>query len=207
MRVQLLQAMIIAASAMVATTFTLNNARSVRRSTAIMAKKMKRKKSGFGQMSDGEEETAASASVWLPVRGLASREDLPTEENQVKLVDTMAQQLMDPRTNPNGAVSVVNYNSKRTYCFSASCSSCKIPLTKAKILDPNEETDNVDPRLECDFCGSTYNLRTGKVLSEDKESRGLLDGLVKGFMSKNNKVPLATYELGDKGGKVMINIS
>ena len=115
----------------------------------------------------------------------------------------MADQLIDGAVNPTGAVSVVNFKGN-TYCFASSCPSCKVPLAKAKILDPTAETGS-DPRVCCDFCSATFNVRTGDRV-EDAGGAGFLGGIVKGLMSAQEKVPLATYNLGEKGGKVLINL-
>eukprot|EP00566_Odontella_aurita_P026522 CAMPEP_0113552820 /NCGR_PEP_ID=MMETSP0015_2-20120614/15274_1 /TAXON_ID=2838 /ORGANISM="Odontella" /LENGTH=180 /DNA_ID=CAMNT_0000453829 /DNA_START=248 /DNA_END=793 /DNA_ORIENTATION=- /assembly_acc=CAM_ASM_000160 len=152
----------------------------------------------------GGEEVVARRTNWVPVSGISSMGDLPQEENKVKFVDTEADQLIDGAVNPTGAVSVVTYEGK-TYCFASSCSSCKIPLTKAKVLPPNEETGGSDPRISCDFCSATYNVRTGERV-EDVGGSGLLGGLVKGLMSAKDKEALPTYDLGERDGKVLINL-
>eukprot|EP00586_Coscinodiscus_wailesii_P022981 CAMPEP_0172500278 /NCGR_PEP_ID=MMETSP1066-20121228/136367_1 /TAXON_ID=671091 /ORGANISM="Coscinodiscus wailesii, Strain CCMP2513" /LENGTH=172 /DNA_ID=CAMNT_0013274421 /DNA_START=303 /DNA_END=821 /DNA_ORIENTATION=+ len=138
---------------------------------------------------------------WMAIPSLKT---LPKEQGEVKLVETFVETLKDPRTNPNGAVSVVNYGGQ-TYCLSSSCSSCKIPLTKAKILEANEETGGKDPRIACDFCGSTYNIRTGEPVADAEANRGLVGGVMKGIFSKNEKTSLATYDLGERNGAVMIS--
>mmetsp|Transcript_9512 Transcript_9512/g.19719 ORF Transcript_9512/g.19719 Transcript_9512/m.19719 type:complete len:249 (+) Transcript_9512:15-761(+) len=136
---------------------------------------------------------------WSPVSGLPSLKALPQEEGVVKLVDTLVPALINKQTNPTGAVSIVNYMGT-TYCFSSSCSSCKIPVTQARVLPPNEETGNKDPRLQCDFCGATYNLRTGEPVKKE-------GGKLLGFLfSKSENVPLPVYALGEQGGKVFINV-
>jgi nitrite reductase/ring-hydroxylating ferredoxin subunit len=72
-------------------------------------------------------------------------------------------------------------------------------LTKAKVLDANEES-GADARLQCDFCGATYNLRNGVPV--EKEGGKLL-----GFLfSKGEKETLPVYGLGEKKGKVFINV-
>lgn len=116
----------------------------------------------------------------------------------------MADQLMNGATNPTGAVSIVNYEGK-TYCFSSSCSNCKIPLSKAKVFPPNEETGGVEPRLSCDFCKATYNIRTGERV-EKAEQPGLLGGVVSGLFAAQDEVNLPTYDLGEKSGQVLINL-
>jgi nitrite reductase/ring-hydroxylating ferredoxin subunit len=141
---------------------------------------------------------------WVPVQGVTSMADLPQEENVVKLVDTMAEQLIDRGTNPTGAVSVVNYEGK-TYCFASSCKCCQIPLAKAQVLAPNEESGGTNPRVSCDFCKATYNIRTGARLA-DAEKPGLLGGIVVGLFSKSDKIPLPIYDLGEKKGQVLINL-
>merc|ERR1712232_1195483 len=120
-------------------------------------------------------------------------------------IDTMATELIDGATNPTGAVAVANYGDK-TYCFSASCPSCKIPLVKAKVYPPNDETNNADPRLSCDFCKATFNVKTGDRLAESAESSGIFGNVVKGLFSAQDSVPLQTYDLGEKDGKVLINL-
>lgn len=63
---------------------------------------------------------------------------------------------------------------------------------------PAKETK--DGRLQCDFCGATYNLRTGEPV--EKEGGKLL-----GFLfSKSEKEKLPVYALGEKGGKVFISM-
>ena len=124
-------------------------------------------------------------------------------ELQVKFVDTQAPTLIDGAVNPTGAVSVVNFKGK-TYCFASSCPSCKVPLAKAKVLDPTDETGS-NPRVCCDFCSATFNVRTGDRV-EDAGGAGFLGGIVKGLMSAQEKVPLQTYDLGEKNGKVLINL-
>lgn len=150
-------------------------------------------------ISGSESSEATSPKGNWAQTSIKSIKSLPQEKNEVKLVETNVPSLIDKNTNPKGAVSIVNYNDK-TYCFSSACASCKIPLTKAKILDPTDDTGN-DARIQCDFCGATYNLRSGAPVQ--KESGKLL-----GFLfSKSENVPLPTYGLGEQGGKVFINVS
>ena len=150
----------------------------------------------------GDMETGTKTN-WVPVEGMSSMKDLPQEENSVKLVDTHADQLINGATNPTGAVSVVNYSGK-TYCFASSCSRCQIPLTKAKVLPPSDETGE-NPRISCDFCKATYNIRTGERV-ENAEKPGLIGGVVTGLFSKSDEVPLPIYDLGEKSGQVLINL-
>lgn len=152
---------------------------------------------------ESDLSSSKKKSNWVPVQGVSSLADLPNEQGSVKLVDTMAEQLMNSATNPTGAVSIVNYNGK-TYCFSSSCARCQIPLTKASVLEPTAET-GTDPRLSCDFCKATFNIRTGEMV-QDSSKAGLLGGIVTTLFSKTEKVPLKIYDLGEKNGSVLINL-
>merc|ERR1711906_94918 len=50
-----------------------------------------------------------------------------------------------------------------------------------------------DPRLACDFCGSTYNMRTGAPVKKEK-------GKMLGFLfSKSEDKTLPVYGLGEQG--------
>jgi nitrite reductase/ring-hydroxylating ferredoxin subunit len=156
------------------------------------------------QSVSGDVGSSSSSKRWVPVAGLKSAKDLSTiEQGKVTLVDTMAPALMDRGTNPTGAVSVIRYE-QNTYCASSSCASCKIPLTKAKVLEPTDETGN-DPRLACDFCSATYNLRTGERVTNVQPS-GILGGIAKVLLSAQESAPLPVYELGEAKGKVVINL-
>eukprot|EP00560_Eucampia_antarctica_P001900 CAMPEP_0197833432 /NCGR_PEP_ID=MMETSP1437-20131217/19023_1 /TAXON_ID=49252 ORGANISM="Eucampia antarctica, Strain CCMP1452" /NCGR_SAMPLE_ID=MMETSP1437 /ASSEMBLY_ACC=CAM_ASM_001096 /LENGTH=204 /DNA_ID=CAMNT_0043437497 /DNA_START=77 /DNA_END=691 /DNA_ORIENTATION=- len=158
---------------------------------------------GINQLG-GPQSGAAKKTNWVPVSGISSMNDLPQEENSVKVVDTMAKVLTNIATNPTGAVSVVNF-AGNTYCFSSSCPSCKFPMIKATVLPPNEETEDKNPRVTCDFCKATYNIKTGAVLKESSPT-GLVGGIVKGLFSAKEKEPLPTYDLGEKNGQVLINL-
>lgn len=168
-----------------------------------MRKGRKSLRKTVGGLSPPPSSTSSTTSNknWMAIPNLKT---LPQEQGVVKLVETFAETLKDPRTNPNGAVSVVNYKGQ-TYCVSSSCSSCKIPLTKAKILEGNEETGGKDPRIACDFCGSTFNLRTGEPVADAETNRGLMGGIMKGVFSRNEKANLATYDLGERNGAVVIS--
>ena len=141
--------------------------------------------------------SSAPTSNWAQT-SIPSIKSLPQDKNKVEVIETDVFSLIDKGTNPKGAVSIVNYEDK-TYCFSSSCASCKIPLTKAKVLEPNEESGD-DARLQCDFCGATYNLKTGEPVQKE-------GGKLLGFLfSKSDDVPLPVYGLGEQGGKVFINV-
>jgi len=152
----------------------------------------------------GGEMESSKKTNWVEVKGVSSMTDLPQVENEVRLVDTMADQLINKGTNPTGAVSVVNFEGK-TYCFASSCACCAIPLAKAKVLPPNDETGGTNPRLSCDFCKTTYNIRTGAKV-ENAEKPGIIGGVVVGLFSKSDKIPLPIYDLGEKNGQVLINL-
>lgn len=154
-------------------------------------------------LSNDSTSSKKKNNNWVPVQGLSSLADLPKEQGSVKLVDTMAEQLMNTATNPTGAVSIVNYKDT-TYCFSSSCARCQIPLSKASVLEPSAET-GTDPRLSCDFCKATFNIRTGEQV-EDSSKAGLIGGIVTTLFSKTDKVLLKVYDLGEKNGSVLINL-
>ena len=78
-------------------------------------------------------------------------------------------------------------------------------MTKAKVLPPNDETENKAPRVTCDLCKSTYNLKTGAKL-EAIESAGIFGGIAKAVLGSKDTGSLATYELGEKNGKIMFTM-
>ena len=148
-----------------------------------------------------KKESGGNKGNWIQTT-IPSIKSLPRERDVVRVVETGVSALIDRGTNPNGAVSIVNRGGE-TYCFSSSCASCKIPLTKARVLGPNDETgggDGGDARIQCDFCGATYNLRTGAPVREE-------GGKVLGFLFGGSKgASLPVYGLGERGGKVFINL-
>ena len=148
-----------------------------------------------------KKKESGSKGNWIQTT-IPSIKSLPRERDVVRVVETGVSALIDRGTNPNGAVSIVNRGGE-TYCFSSSCASCKIPLTKARVLGPNDETgggDGGDARIQCDFCGATYNLRTGAPVREES-------GKVMGFLFGGSKgASLPVYGLGERGGKVFINL-
>jgi nitrite reductase/ring-hydroxylating ferredoxin subunit len=157
--------------------------------------------SDSGMGSSGRISSSSSTN-WIIVPK-ATPKDLPKEEGKVSLLETQALPLVDRNTNPMGAVSVLKYGPE-TFCFSVQCPSCKIPLTKAKALPPNEETGGKAPRIACDFCKSTYSLKTGQKLGA-QEGGGLLGSLVKNVMAANNDsdAPLPVYKLGEKDNRIL----
>lgn len=78
-------------------------------------------------------------------------------------------------------------------------------MTKARVLEPNEETSGKDPRIVCDFCSATYNLRTGERLTSVQKG-GLLGGVMKNLFDRQLTKALPVYELGEAKGRVVINI-
>jgi len=155
------------------------------------------KPKSIGGTDGASKSDSKSTNTWVQT-SIPSIKSLPSEKKVVKLVDTQVPSLINKQTNPTGAVSIVNYNDK-TYCFSSSCASCQIPLTKAKVLEANDET-NKEARLQCDFCGATYNLRTGSPVTKE-------DGKLLGFLfSKSEDKKLPVYGLGEQGGKVFIRL-
>eukprot|EP00547_Thalassionema_nitzschioides_P000934 CAMPEP_0194205000 /NCGR_PEP_ID=MMETSP0156-20130528/4369_1 /TAXON_ID=33649 /ORGANISM="Thalassionema nitzschioides, Strain L26-B" /LENGTH=180 /DNA_ID=CAMNT_0038931149 /DNA_START=180 /DNA_END=722 /DNA_ORIENTATION=- len=150
---------------------------------------------GLGQnMSQG-------GGKWYPVEGVKSIEDLDLAEGKITVVPTKIDALTQ-FTNPEGAISVVKYGSS-VYCMSVGCASCEIPLDKAEVLEPSEETGN-EPRLSCSFCQATYNLRTGERVTSAGKG-GLMSGMMKGLFSKQESKPLPVYALGEKKGQVFLN--
>jgi len=192
------------------------NTRSIG-STALMMAKASGRKGSIRKNMEGSKKSGGKGigggnafmdknTNWLPVKGISSAADLPTETegNTIKLADTYADVLMDGATNPNGAVCIIAYGGK-TYCCAVNCPTCKIPMDKSTMYEPNIETDNVDPRLCCSFCKATFNLRTGAQI-ENADRAGIMGGIVKGLFSASSKTPMKTYELGEKNGQIVINL-
>jgi nitrite reductase/ring-hydroxylating ferredoxin subunit len=138
---------------------------------------------------------------WCPV---PPGQKLPTEEGAVMLMDTMLTTLKNGATNPTGAVGVVKY-AGQTYCFSSACPSCKIPLVKAKVFPGvvDAAAENKAPRLACDFCKSTYNLKSGNKMAA-VETGGFFGSIVKSVMQSQASGGLPIYKLGEKNGKLLI---
>lgn len=153
-----------------------------------------------GKKSPMDMDGDSGVSRWC---ALPRGTKLPKAENEVQFIDTNLPTLVDKSVNPTGAVSVLKYKDN-TYCFSASCPSCKIPLKKAKAFDP--EPGQKGPRLVCDFCKSTYSLSNGARLKSEKPG-GIFGGLVQTVLSANadNSSPLPLYQLGELDGKLVID--
>ena len=78
-------------------------------------------------------------------------------------------------------------------------------MIKGKVLPPNDETDNKAPRISCDLCKATYNLKTGEKL-ETTEASGLFGGIAKAVLGSNEEGDMDTYQLGEKDGNIMFNM-
>jgi nitrite reductase/ring-hydroxylating ferredoxin subunit len=160
---------------------------------------MGRKGSTGGGMGDAVSASTSGAS-WIPIQ--VSAKSLPVDENRVGLIDTNLITMKNAQTNPTGAVSVIKY-SGQTYCFAVNCPSCQIPLTKATCL-PGTEESSQQPRLVCDFCKATYNVKTGARLVSAVPNAGFLGGIAKSLFGAKESGPLPVYKLGEKGGKLLI---
>lgn len=82
-------------------------------------------------------------------------------------------------------------------------------MTKAKALPPNEETQRTNnaPRVACDFCQSTYNLKSGERLESQQGNGGLFGGIAKAVLGANkDSGPLNIYQLGEKNDKIMFSM-
>ena len=164
--------------------------------------------SGIGSASaSGSSDTAGlSSTKWIQTP-LSKNELSKVQDRKVSLLDTNVPKLKDGLTNPTGAVSVAKSNGE-TFCFSSSCPSCKIPLTKAKILGPSSSRPS-SSAVACDFCKSAYDLKSGKKIevSPEEAGGGLFAGIAQNlFKAQGNNDPLKLYQLGEKDGKLLISL-
>jgi nitrite reductase/ring-hydroxylating ferredoxin subunit len=98
------------------------------------------------------------------------------------------------------------YDDDHVHFFLKHGCALQIPMTKAKPLPPNEETKQTKaPRVACDFCQSTYNLKTGEKL-QSQEGGGLLGGITKALLGAKESGPLKIYQLGEKNNKIMFRM-
>lgn len=155
---------------------------------------------GNGIMSSSSTKGPQPVINWIPIS--VSSKMLPTEENVVGIIDTNLPTMKNSQTNPTGAVSVIKYKDA-TYCFAVNCPSCKIPLTKATVVPPGDDSQG-QPRLVCDFCKATYNMKTGKKLKSAVENPGFFGGIAKSIFSTQASGDLKTYQLGERNGKLLI---
>ena len=153
----------------------------------------------MGGMGSSQGRTGNQIN-WIPIA--VSAKALPLENNKVGLIDTNLPTMKNSQINPTGAVSVIKYKDQ-TYCFAVNCPACKIPLTKAQAIDGNTESGK-QPRLVCDFCKATYNLKTGAKLPSAVPNAGILGGIAKTIFSAKDSGPLPVYQLGEKNGKLVI---
>jgi nitrite reductase/ring-hydroxylating ferredoxin subunit len=157
---------------------------------------------GSGSSGAGLGDSTSGSNInWCPV---PAGQRLPVDEGVVTLMDTQLTTLKNGATNPTGAVAVIKY-AGQTYCFSSACPSCKIPLVKAKMHpgDTSADAENKAPRLACDFCKSTFNLKSGKVVPA-VEQGGFFGSIVKSVMASQASGPLPIYKLGEKNNKLLI---
>jgi len=146
------------------------------------------------------------ANNWIQT-SITSTDFAKLPEGKIELLDTNVLTLKDSLTNPTGAVSVLKQNGE-TFCFSSSCPSCKIPLSKAKILEPTSSRSSTV--VACTFCKSAYDLKSGKKteVSPDEAGGGIFAGLAQGlFKMQGKNDPLPMYQLGEKDGKLLISIN
>lgn len=175
-----------------------------KRSTSLSMKR------GRGSLKREINDSSSSSSSsggggainWLNTN--ESVKELPSKDGEVTLIETGAFLVVNKQTNPKGAVSAMKYGGQ-IYCFEANCPQCKIPMAKAKGLPPNDETKNKVPRVACDFCKSTYNLKTGEILKAE-ETSGFFGGIAKSVLGAQESAPLTTYQLGEKNGKIMFTM-
>jgi len=136
--------------------------------------------------------------------------DLPSEDGEIKLIDTNLDSIKDGTVNPTGAICCGTFDSK-LYAFAVNCDCCKVPMNKAKILGPTNDGLVEVPRLSCDFCGSTYNLRTGEAVADASKNEGaggnMFGGLVKNLMSSQQRKGIKVYALSsDEKNRVLISL-
>jgi nitrite reductase/ring-hydroxylating ferredoxin subunit len=136
--------------------------------------------------------------------------DLPDKDGEITLIDTNLDGIKDGAVNPTGAICCASFSGK-LYAFKVNCSCCQVPMNKAKILPPPETGLLEAPRLSCDFCGSTFNLRTGEPVDDATKSEGaggnMLGGMVKGLMKSRGRKPVTVYALSsDAKDRVLISL-
>lgn len=152
-------------------------------------------RAGKGKLKKNLGSTTTSPQntiPWIPLETPVSA--LPTVTNKIQLLDTNLPTLTNAATNPTGAVAVAQVESNNYYCFSSSCPSCKIPLTKATIMDGTT--------IRCNFCQSSYKLKNGRKL--ENKPAGIFGGMVQKVFAAQDSGPLPIYRLGEKDGKLLI---
>ena len=164
--------------------------------------------SGFSSSSSSSSSSRSSSAPtkrnWQLIPNQTT-DALPKTEGKVVLMETNLESFKDSVANPTGAIAMIKTDGE-TFCFSSSCPSCKIPLTKAQVLPANDETAKTgkSPRIACDFCKATYNLKTGEKL-KSQEATGLFGGIAKSVLSSQSSGPLPIYQLGEKDNQILIS--
>jgi len=158
--------------------------------------------SAGGMGGAGMGQSTAGGINWLNTN--KSVKELPKESGEIKLIETGAFLLVDKGTNPNGAAATAKYGND-VFCFQANCPQCKVPMTKSKVLEPNDETNANEPRISCDLCKCIYNLKTGAKL-ESEENPGFLGGIANAVLGAKDEGDMEIYKLGEKDGKIMFNM-
>ncbi len=160
--------------------------------------------SSFREAGSGSGSSERKQRSWFPVAGVRTMAELPQHQSKIQVVDTMLDVLINPQTNPTGAVCVTRYQNQ-LYCFDSACPACRIPLTKAQIMAP--EPGSKAPRLSCSFCRATFNLSNGQRLETPTEGGGLFSGIMKNVFATKASGPLPIYALGEgKEGQLVISI-
>ncbi len=162
---------------------------------------------GSSTVPSGFSSSPESAGKnWVPIPNLKVN-SLPDEDG-ITLIDTNLKPLINGATNPTGALCVARYEGK-LYCFQVNCECCKVPMNKAKLLPPTSESGG--PRVSCDFCSSTYSLKTGLPLEDARKDEGaggnVFGSMIKNLMSSQSKKALQVYSLSaDNKDRVLIDI-
>ncbi|GMI25890.1 hypothetical protein TeGR_g948 [Tetraparma gracilis] len=147
-------------------------------------------------------QPSGSSSKFFKTPALAT--SLPAEDGAVALLETMAPPLINAGTNPNGAIAVARFAGK-LFAFQSGCETCQFPFKKAKLL-PAAEDSGEDPRLACDFCGCTYNLRTGAPLKDAGVSGNVMGKMVRSTNTKGRS-GVRVFELAeDDKGRVLLKL-
>ena len=158
---------------------------------------------GFG---DAKKPRASGVSSmggqinWCPTTYRVA--DLPQADGTSGILDTNLPTRRTGATNPTGAVAVAR-GGGATYCYGVSCPRCKIPLTKAQLAAGSP------PSVTCGFCRTTYSLRSGEKMETPPEAAGaggFLGAIAKNLFSAQEGAALPIYQLGVKGGKVLIAV-
>ena len=114
---------------------------------------------------------------------------------------------MDPLTDPTGAIAVYKHQDK-LFAFQSTCSQCKHPFTKSKLIDGKEGSGEV--RLKCSFCAAEFALtKRGEQMPPIEDDKSFNPfGKIVGSMIKDRKPkPVKVYQLAaDKEGFVNVKL-